>query len=92
MSSAVHSNHEESAGSCGWRSLYQTALLFFRRGEHAVAKDILRMLILAVPWELEMWDALAECHDAESQPDVGEALRSLGRTVTTQLEMEARQS
>ena len=85
----VQSDELMSASDHGWRSLHRTARTFLHRGEHAKAADILRMLIIAVPGEPDIWDALADCHDAENQPDVGETLRSLGRIAAAQLQKES---
>jgi hypothetical protein len=59
---------------------------------YSSAADILRVLVLAAPGEPEVWNALAECHDAEDRSDVGDTLRSVGRLIQTRLEPQTRTS
>jgi hypothetical protein len=56
---------------------------------YSSAADVLRVLVVAAPGEPDLWNALAECHDAEDRPDIGDTLRSVGRLVQTQLQSNA---
>ena len=85
MASDRQTTREPTADEAGWPRLYQKARDFMARGEHSKAADILRMLALAVPGEMDIWAALAECHDADDRSDVGDALRSLGHFIQSQL-------
>ena len=75
-----------------WRLLFEGARSLIARGRHSEASDVLRMLALAKPGEIEIWDTLAACHDAEEQSDVAEVLRSLGRLLQTKPQPERRSS
>jgi hypothetical protein len=92
MASELDAYREESASDSGWRLLYQQARRLMAQESYTCAADILRLLGLAAPGEAEIWNALAECHDAENRPDVGDTLRALGRLVQTQLQPPMRSS
>jgi len=76
---------KEGASESSWRLLWETARHLMARGEHAKAADMLRLLAIAEPEQTEIWDALADCHDAENRTDIGDALRELGRVIHRQL-------
>jgi hypothetical protein len=86
------SRNDEKRGTrdSGWRLLYDRALAFMAKGQHQGAADVLRLLALASPGELEVWEALATCHDAEDRPDIGDALRSLAGLLQIQLQEQTR--
>jgi hypothetical protein len=86
MTANLQTTREESAGESSWRLLYEKARQFIARGEHSKAADILRILALAVPGEMEIWAALATCHDADNRSDIGDALRSLSQFIQSQLD------
>ena len=81
---ALDGKQRDGAGDSCWRPLLQRSIHLMGRGEHAQASDLLRVLVLAAPREIAVWDALAECHEAQAQIDVAESLRSLGRLIHDQ--------
>ncbi len=76
---------KEDASDSSWRLLWEAARRLIARDEHAKAADLLRVLAVAAPERMEIWDALADCHDAEDRTDIADALRSLGRVIHQQL-------
>ena len=90
MASSLHANGKESAGETGWCLLYQRARRLMVQESYSSAADVLRMLALAAPGEPDVWNALADCHDAEGRSDIGDSLRSLGRLIQLQLRPETR--
>lgn len=85
MASNANPAQRGSASESSWRLLYQRACALMTNGEHSKAADVLRVLALAAPGETEIWDALATCHDIDERSDIGDALRSLGRLICSQL-------
>ena len=59
------------------------ALQLFERGHVERAADLLRALIVAQPRDRLAWRALATCHDAMGDDELGDSLRELAELVAS---------
>jgi predicted Zn-dependent protease len=57
---------------------YEKALALMASDQYSRAADVLRMLAVANPRRRELWESLADCHDALDQKAVADVVRSVG--------------
>ena len=80
MEHAIQSPEWTDAESEAIRDL---ALQLFERGHVERAADLLRALIVAEPRDRAAWRALATCHDAMGDEELGDSLRELADLVAS---------
>jgi hypothetical protein len=71
----AHSTRRVRFGAASVGLFIERAQVLFDSGRTALARDLLRSVILLAPSNVSAWELLARCHERAHEPEVARLLR-----------------